>query len=236
MKGCFVTGTDTEVGKTRVSAGLLAWLGQRGAVGAGYKPVAAGTERIEGVWVNADVRALRDAATLRASDAEVGPCQLREACAPHIAAMHEGRAIDPGVLIAGAQALAARADRLVVEGVGGFCVPLAPGFDSADLAVALGLPVVLVVGLRLGCLNHALLSAEAVRARGLALAGWVGNRIDPQMMHAEDNLATLRNELGRRHDAPCLGVVPHLDAPHPAAVAAHLDGAALEALFRPPWG
>jgi dethiobiotin synthetase len=234
MKGCFVTGTDTEVGKTRVSAALLAWLGQRGLVCAGYKPVAAGLELVDGAWVNADVRALRDAASLRVGDTEVGPCQLREACAPHIAAAREGRVIDPGALVAGAQALAARVDRLVVEGVGGWCVPLAPGFDSADLAVAVGLPVVLVVGLRLGCLNHALLSAEAVRARGLVLAGWVGNRIDPRMLHVDDNLATLRDELGRRHGAPCLGIVPHLAAPHPAAVAAHLDAAALDALFLPP--
>lgn len=231
LRGCFVTGTDTEIGKTRVSAALLHWLGQRGLHCAGYKPVAAGTELIDGVVVNEDVRALRDAGSVALTDAEVGPCQFEAACAPHIAAALEGRSIDRAALLQGAQALAVRAECLVVEGVGGFCVPLSPDFDSTDFAVDLGLPVLLVVGLRLGCISHALLSAEAIRARGLRLAGWVANTVDAQMLHRDDNLATLRHELGRRHQAPCLGVVPRLASPDPAAVAAHLDDAALRALF-----
>lgn len=231
MNGCFVTGTDTEIGKTRVSAALLHWLGMRGLRCAGYKPVAAGTETIDGETVNEDVRALRDASSVALTDAEVGPCQFAAACAPHIAAALEGRAIECDVLLQGAGALAARAEYLVVEGVGGFCVPFAPDFDSADFAAALELPVVLVVGLRLGCINHALLSAEAIRARGLRLAGWVANTVDTGMPHREANLATLRDELERRHRAPCLGVVPRLVSPDPAAVAACLDDAALRALF-----
>lgn len=231
MRGCFVTGTDTEVGKTRVSAALLHWLGERGQRCAGYKPVAAGTEVIDGEDVNEDVRTLRDASSVTLTDAEVGPFQFDAACAPHIAAALEGRTIERAVLLQGAQALAARAECLIVEGVGGFCVPLGPDFDSADFAVDLGLPVVLVVGLRLGCINHALLSAEAIRARGLRLAGWVANTVDTRMLHRDDNHATLRHELGRRHQAPCLGLVPRLASPDPVAVATHLDDPALRALF-----
>ncbi len=231
MRGCFVTGTDTEVGKTRVSAALLHWLGERGLRCAGYKPVAAGTEVIDGKDVNEDVRALRDASSVALTDAEVGPFQFEAACAPHIAAALEGRAIERAVLLQGARTLAARAERLIVEGVGGFCVPLGPDFDSADFAVDLGLPAVLVVGLRLGCINHALLSAEAIRARGLRLAGFVANTVDHEMPHLDDNLATLRHELARRHQAPRLGMVPRLASPDPAAVAAHFDEAALQTLF-----
>ena len=231
IRGCFVTGTDTEVGKTRISAALLYWLGRQGQRCAGYKPVAAGTEAVDGEEFNEDVRALRDASSVALTDADVGPCQFKAACAPHIAAALEGRSIERAALLTGARALAARADWLIAEGVGGFCVPLGPEFDSADFALDLGLPVVLVVGLRLGCISHALLSAEAIRARGLRLAGWVANTVDTAMLHPGDNLATLRHELDRRHRAPCLGVVPRLASPAPAAVAAHLDDAALRTLF-----
>jgi dethiobiotin synthetase len=231
MRGCFVTGTDTEVGKTRVSAALLRWLAERGQRCAGYKPVAAGTDFIDGIRVNEDVRALRDASSVALSDAQVGPYQFEAACAPHIAAALEGRTIERGALLQGFQALVALAECQIVEGVGGFCVPLGPDFDSADLAVDVGLPVVLVVGLRLGCINHALLSAEAIHARGLRLAGWVANTLDPAMPHLQENIVTLRRELDRRHQAPCLGVVPRLASPDPAAVAAHLDDGALRALF-----
>ncbi len=231
LRGCFVTGTDTEVGKTRVSAALLHWLGERGQCCAGYKPVAAGTEVFGGEDVNEDVRALRDASSVGLTDVDVGPFQFEAACAPHIAAALEGRTIERAVLLQGALALATRAERLIVEGVGGFCVPLGLDFNSADFAMDLGLPVVLVVGLRLGCINHALLSAEAIHTRGLRLAGWVANTVDPAMLHRDENLATLRDELRRRHQAPCLGLVPRLTSPDPTAVAAHLDDAALRSLF-----
>lgn len=231
MRGCFVTGTDTEVGKTRISAALLHWLGERGQRCAGYKPVAAGTEVIDGEDVNEDVRALRDVSSVALTGAEVGPFQFEAACAPHIAAALEGRSIERAALLQGALALATRAEYLIAEGVGGFRVPLGPDFDSADFAMDLGLPVVLVVGLRLGCINHALLSAEAICARGLRLAGWVANTVDPAMLHRDDNLATLRHELRRHWQTPCLGVVPRLASPDPAAVAAPLDDAALRTLF-----
>ena len=231
LRGCFVAGTDTEVGKTRISAALLHWLGERGQRCAGYKPVAAGTEVIGGENVNEDVRALRNASSVVLTDADVGPYQFEAACAPQIAAALEGRAIARAFLLRGALALATRAERLVVEGVGGFCVPLGPDFDSADFAMDLGLPVVLVVGLRLGCINHALLTAEAIHARGLRLAGWVANTVDPAMLHRDANFAALRDDLQRRHHAPCLGMVPRLGSPDPATVATRLDDAALRVLF-----
>lgn len=235
LRGCFVTGTDTEVGKTRISAALVHALAASGWRSAGFKPVAAGTELIDGVAVNDDVRALRAASPLALTDAQVGPCQLSRACAPHIAAAQEGRAIDRTELLHAAHHLAAHADVLVVEGVGGWLVPLGPNWDSADLAADLALPVVLVVGLRLGCINHARLSAQAVRASGLRLAGWVANCASPAPMPWEsDNLATLREWLLRQHDAPCLGVVPWLADPSPAAIAAHLDTRPLHRLIGPP--
>lgn len=220
LRGCFVTGTDTEIGKTCVSGGLVHAFRQRGLRAAAIKPLAAGQQQdAEGRWFNDDVRHLHGAQDLGLTEGEVGPFQWRTACAPHIAAAIEGRPIDPAAVRAAIHRLAARTEALVVEGVGGFRVPLVPGWDTADLAVDLALPVVLVVGLRLGCINHALLTAEAVRARGLHLAGWVGNTLDPAMPHLHDNLDALRQGL----PAPCWGVVPRLSDPTPAAVAAHLN-------------
>ena len=223
LRGCFVTGTDTEIGKTCASAALLQWFAQQGLRSAGLKPVAAGIERGDGEAFNEDVRALRQASSVPLSEAEVGPCQFDEPCAPHIAAQLERRPIEQHLLLEAAQSLSARADVLVIEGVGGFCVPLGAAWDTADLAVAFGLPVVLVIGLRLGCLNHALLTAEAVRARGLRLAGWIGNTLETPMPWLDQNLQTLHHEFTRRHQAPCLGLLPWLE-PFDAAVAAkHLD-------------
>lgn len=230
LKACFVIGTDTEVGKTRISAALLHWLARNGFLSAGFKPVAAGTSLIDGQWVNDDVRALREASALALSDAEVGPFQFEAACAPHIAAALQGLTIDRDAILRSTQALAARADVLVVEGVGGFRVPLGDDWDSADLACDLKLPVVLVVGLRLGCINHALLTAEAVRARGLTLAGWVGNSISPGMPWLDKNVLALQQRF-QKQNIPCWGCVPWLAEPTPAAVAAHLDQAALRAFF-----
>ena len=227
-KSVFITGTDTEVGKTRCSAALLHWCAQQGWRSAGFKPVAAG---LDADGVNEDVQMLRAAGSLPLTSAEVGPLQFQAACAPHIAAALEGRTIALPLLVQQAQALAERADVLVVEGVGGFCVPLGPDCDTADLAVALGYPVILVVGLRLGCISHALLTAEAVRARGLPLAGWIANTVDPHMAHLQANIDTLRLEFQRRHQAPCLGVVPRLNDVTPGAAAAYLDPVALHEIF-----
>lgn len=231
LHGCFVTGTDTGAGKTQVSAALLHWCTQQGWRSAGLKPVAAGITLIDGQPLNDDVQALRQAGSVRLTDAEVGPLQFAAACAPEIAAALERRLIDPAAILSAALHVASRADVVVIEGVGGFCVPLGPDWDTADLAVAIGLPVILVVGLRLGCISHALLTAEAIQARGLLLAGWIANIVDPDMAHIADNLVSLRREMMRRHQAPNLGVVPWLDTPTPAAVATHLDAAALKKVF-----
>src|SRR5690606_30732994 len=158
----------------------------------------------QGRWFNEDVRALHAAQALGLGEDEVGPLQWRSALAPHIAAALEARPIQRAAVLASVQRLAERGDGLLVEGVGGFCVPLLPGWSTADLADELGLPVLLVVGLRLGCLNHALLTAEAVRARGLPLAGWVGNTLDPHMAQRDAVLAALADGL----HAPCWGVLP----------------------------
>lgn len=233
LQSIFVAGTDTGVGKTHISAALLLWCAQQGWACAGLKPVAAGTTQVNGHAVNDDVQALQQASSVAVSDAEVGPFQFEAACAPHIAAALEGRAIVRAELLNAAHALMARADITVVEGVGGFCVPLTPDWDTADLAVDLNLPVILVVGLRLGCLNHALLTAEAIRARGLPLAGWIANAIEPDMPHLHANLATLAHEMQRRHQAPCLGQVPWMAQPTPALIVPHLDAPALRAVLAP---
>ncbi len=233
LRGCFVTGTDTGVGKTRISATLLHWCTGQGWRSAGFKPVAAGTELIAGEQVNDDVLALLQASSIPLTSSEVGPYQFSAACAPHVAAQLEGRSISRKTLVQAAQSLAARADLLVVEGVGGFCVPLAPDWDSADLAADLGLPILLVVGLRLGCLNHALLTAQAIEARGLRLAGWIGNRIDPDLPWADENIASLKHELARRHGATCLGIVPWLAHATPAQTANYLAQQDLRSILHP---
>jgi dethiobiotin synthetase len=229
--GCFVTGTDTEVGKSHVSAALLHLLGTLGWRSAGYKPVAAGAVWQDGQLVNDDVLLLQQASSVALTLGEVCSSVYETACAPHLAAQQEQRPIDRARLLQGAHALARRADVLVIEGVGGFCVPLggsgAHDFDSADLAQDFGLPVLLVVGLRLGCLNHALLTAEAVRARGLRLAGWVANSLQPHWPQQRANVDTLHQRLGTRFGLPCLGELPWLADPTPAALAQHLDAAAV---------
>ena len=201
----FVTGTDTGVGKTRVSAALLQALSAHHARVVGMKPVAAGTERINGVMSNDDVVALRAASTCAVPPELDNPVLLPDPVSPHIAAARAGVKIDIAHLVACHRALESLADAVVVEGAGGFLVPLSDHETGADLAQALALPVVLVVGLRLGCLNHALLTLEAIRARGLTLAGWVANHVDPAMLAQQDNLAFLRQTI----QAPLLATIPY---------------------------
>lgn len=216
---CFVTGTDTEIGKTLISSTLLHALVQKGIRAAGMKPVAAGTELRDGVQHNDDVDRLAAASNVKLPQELAVPYLLREAAAPHRAAALEGVQIDGARILACHARITELADAVVVEGVGGFRVPLSDHFDTADLAQKLGLPVVLVVGLRLGCINHALLTVEAIAARGMNMAGWVANLIDPQMRHAEANLEALKARL----DAPLLGYVPRLPAASAAAAARYLD-------------
>jgi dethiobiotin synthetase len=216
---CFVTGTDTEIGKTLISSALLHALVQTGVRAAGMKPVAAGTEMRQGVMHNDDVDRLAAASNVNLPQELAVPYLLREAAAPHRAAELEGRKIDGRHILACHARVVELADAVVVEGVGGFRVPLSEGFDTADLAQKLNLPVVLVVGLRLGCISPALLTAEAIAARGLTLAGWVANLVDPQMRHVEANLEALKARL----DAPLLGYLPHLPSVVAATAARYLD-------------
>jgi dethiobiotin synthetase len=215
----FITGTDTGVGKTLISTALLYGLAQRGLRAAGMKPVAAGAVLRDGAWHNDDVDEMAAAASIALPPALTAPYVLREAAAPHIAAAFENVDIDLDHIRTCYQKIAAAADAVVVEGVGGFRVPLSDRFDSADLARQLGLPVILVVGLRLGCINHTLLTADAIAARGLTLAGWIANGVDPAMPHAEANIEAL----AKRLQAPPLGAVPWLPVPLAAAAAAYLD-------------
>ncbi|MBA4212870.1 MAG: dethiobiotin synthase [Polaromonas sp.] len=202
--GCFVTGTDTGVGKTLVSAALLHTLARHHRRVVGMKPVAAGLIDHHGHWVSEDVLALRAASSVTVPPELDNPVALPDPLSPHIAAQRAGRMITVAELLAAQRALKERVDVVVVEGAGGWRVPINEHETLADLARAIGVPVVLVVGLRLGCLNHALLSAEAIRADGLQLAGWVANTVDPDMACIEENIDTLRQRLA----APLLGVVP----------------------------
>ncbi len=221
-RSIFVTGTDTSVGKTLISAALLHALAQRHERVVGMKPVAAGLvwqgDDDHGEWVSEDVQLLRAASTVRVPGTLDNPVALPEPLSPHLAAAHAGRHVDVAELLAAQRALLALADVVLVEGAGGWRVPLNDRETLADLARAMDAPVVLVVGLRLGCLNHALLTAEAIRRDGLTLAGWVGNSIDPTMACRDENIATLSQRL----PAPLLGVVPWLDAPDPRRISLSL--------------
>ena len=198
----FVTGTDTGVGKTHVTCALLHATRRLGLTAVGMKPIAAG---IEADGRNDDVVQLLAASSIQPPLEWVNPYLYASPIAPHIAAAEAGRPIAMEVICQALERLRPLADVVWVEGVGGFLVPLDGRTDAADLAQALALPVVLVVGMRLGCLNHALLTAEAITHRNLTLAGWVANRIDPTMARFEANLETLQTRL----NAPLLGVVPH---------------------------
>lgn len=206
----FIAGTDTEVGKTFSSCALLHVLKNRGIRALGMKPVAAGTDAN---GKNDDVEALIAASTVSAPRELINPYLFAPAIAPHIAAQESGREIDIARILDAYAALSRLADSVIVEGVGGFCVPLGARTDSADLAQQLGLPVILVVGMRLGCINHALLTQQAIAARGLSLAGWIANRIDPAMARFDENLAAL----DARIEAPLLGVIPAHSTPENAA-------------------
>jgi dethiobiotin synthetase len=223
MNGCFVTGTDTGVGKTEISAAIISCLAATGLSVSGFKPVAAGTTLINGVQMNDDVLALQRAGSAQTTEAEVGPFQFEAACAPQIAAALEGRSIDRSEIAGKGRALLARCDFVVVEGAGGFRVPLGDGWDTSHIVSDLHLPVILVVGVRLGCINHALLTVEAVKARGLSLVGWVANTIDPDMPYLARTLESLQQELSAGEGLPCLGVVPWLREPSPSAITRYLD-------------
>ena len=202
-RGVFVAGTDTGVGKTRVAIALIHALRARGLRVAAMKPVSAGSAPGE---LNEDVVALVQAANVVADLRDINPYAFAEPVAPHIAAQQAHVHIDIDCIAAAYARLAADADVVVVEGAGGWRVPLNECEDMSDLAERIGLPILLVVGLRLGCLNHALLTAESIGRRQVPWAGWVGNQVDGAMTYSADNIATLRARL----PGPCLGIQAHL--------------------------
>ncbi len=212
----FVTGTDTEIGKTLVACALLHKLREKYPRVVGAKPVAAG---LAPDGTNDDVARLRAASSLQVAPALDNPYALPEPVSPHLAARVARTQIDLQTIDQAVQAMRQQADAVVVEGVGGFLVPLSDTEDGGNLAHRLRLPVVLVVGLKLGCLNHALLTQEAIASRGLPLAGWIASCVDPDMLRVDDNIASLR----ARMRASCLGIIPHMSDPDPALAAQHLE-------------
>jgi dethiobiotin synthetase len=217
----FVTGTDTAVGKTLVTAALLRRLREAGIAVAGMKPIAAGSVQGTEGRANEDALLLQAESSTRHPYAVVNPWLFEPAIAPHIAAAEAGESIGTERIVAAHARLCASADVVVAEGAGGFLVPLDATRSCAELPALLGMDVLLVVGLRLGCLNHALLTAEAIASRGLVLAGWVGNGIAREFPRREANLATLTARLA----APCLGIVPWMQTPDVAGAAAALSNA-----------
>lgn len=216
----FIAGTDTDVGKTTIAAGLLHAARQLGLSTLAAKPVASGCGVTPKGLRNSDALALIDESSIKLPYEQVNPFAFEPAIAPHVAAREEGVALEVQTLRdAMRHVLDQGADFTLVEGAGGWRVPLSNHANLSDLAIALKLPVILVVGVRLGCINHALLSAEAIARDGLQLAGWVANIVDPRTSRLEDNLSSLAERL----PAPCLGRVPWLKQASADAVAAHLQ-------------
>ena len=209
-KAYFVTGTDTEVGKTYTSCKILEAFSQRGKTALGYKPVAVGCDWQNNQWENEDALALQAAGSLRVPLTEINPIALPDAIAPHIAAERHGEPISEAVITSGFQALQQyQPDILLMEGAGGWRLPLSSARFLSDVVKDLQLDVILVVGMRLGCLNHALLTAEAIQRDGLTLKGWVANQLSDDMPVFDENLATLDALM----PAPRLALVPYQQTP-----------------------
>ena len=216
--GLYVTGTDTGIGKTLASCTLLHALRAQGLRSVGMKPLASGCEATADGLRNEDALALQAASDPTPAYDDINPFALPEPLAPELAAREAGVDVALAPMLAAHARLSAQADVVVVEGVGGWLAPLSTQLMQADLVRALELPVVLVVGLRLGCLNHAYLSARAIAADGCKLVGWIGNGIDPEMARIEENRALLEARL----PAPCLGWLPWASRPDPAALSRRL--------------
>lgn len=229
MNGVFITGTDTDCGKTEIALGLMAALARGGRQVLAMKPVASGCDRTPAGLRNRDALRLQAQGSFEVAYPLVNPYAFAPPIAPHIAAARAGTAIELEVIRRAAVRLAGACDLLVVEGVGGWRVPLGPAFFVSDLPLALDLPVILVCGLRLGCINHSLLSLEGIRACGAHVLGWIANQVVPDMCARDENLAALAALM----DAPCLGTVPWLPAPGARAVARHLDLAPWLGVSRP---
>lgn len=217
----FVTGTDTGVGKTLVSCALLHAFAAQGKRVAGFKPVAAGCDDDHH---NEDAKRLRAASTVQATYGQINPYCFYRPIAPHLSARHAGVRIEFARIIASYRELAGQADEVIAEGAGGFCVPLNEKQDSADLIRQLELPVILVVGMRLGCLNHALLTVRAIADYQLECAGWVANVLDADMPALQENIEALRERIA----APLLGIIPCQSQPDAHATAGYLNLKLLE--------
>jgi dethiobiotin synthetase len=191
----FVTGTDTGVGKTTVTVSLMQQLVAQGLTVIGMKPVASGCEWLDGRWQNEDVRQLTAASNVKVPLELINPYCFEPAIAPHIAAAQAGVAIDLNIIQEAYTQLTTLADVVIVEGAGGLLVPLNSSQTMADLIQALNIPALMVVGIRLGCINHALLTAQILHQRGISFCGWVANSIDPQMSMPQENLQTLIESL-----------------------------------------
>ena len=226
-KAFFVTVTDTNVGKTMISAGLLVAAKNRGLTTAALKPVAAGCEKTTAGLRNEDALLLQSVITQKLEYEQINPIALEAAIAPHIAAQHEKRSLSVDRLAGFCRGVLSSADFTIVEGAGGWRVPINPRETMADLAKNLQLPVILVVSMRLGCLNHALLTLEAIVRDGLSVVGWVANCMDADMPSLRENIDSLL----ARIPAPCLAVVPLLVEPSPTVMATHFDAMGLEKLF-----
>lgn len=203
--GIFVTGTDTEVGKTYVSCALLEMLKRQGVVTTAMKPVASGAEKINGQYVNDDALRLQQAATVNAAYAQINPYVFIDAIAPHIAASREGVEIDFEIIQQSYQSLTELSDFILVEGVGGWLVPLNAKQTIADLAIQLDLPVLLVVGMRLGCINHALLTASAIEQSGASVRGWIANKLEGDYSGVNENIKSIRQRIA----APLLATLEY---------------------------
>ena len=214
----FIAGTDTDVGKTLIAAGLLVAAKKGGLSTAALKPVAAGCVQTEAGLRNADALLLQSVITEPLMYEQVNPIALAAAIAPHIAAQQEKRSLSVSRLVGLSRGVLHSAQFTLVEGAGGWRVPINPRETLADVARELNLPIILVVGMRLGCINHAFLTVEAIQRDGLQLAGWVANTLDADMPVLQENIETLQ----QRIQAPCLGVVPHLAEALPELVAEHL--------------
>jgi dethiobiotin synthetase len=226
-KAFFIAGTDTNVGKTVVAAGLLVAAKHHGLTTAALKPIAAGCEKTEAGLRNEDALLLQSVITTPLVYEQINPVALQAAIAPHIAAQQEKRVLSADRLAGFCRGSLNQADITLVEGAGGWRVPLNPQETMADLARVLNLPVILVVGMRLGCISHALLTIEAIRNDGVPLAGWVANCVDADMPVLQENI----HSLAARIPAPCLGVIPYLENANPDAVASALHPDCLMQLF-----
>lgn len=212
----FITGTDTEIGKTHATCALLATAAHQGLRSVALKPVAAGTDA---TGRNDDVVRLMAASNVSLPERTVNPWLLTEPLSPHIAARHAGVEITAATIIETFHLADERTDLLLVEGVGGLYAPLSDTLTQPELIRQLDIPVILVIGLRLGCLNHALLTAAAIEQEGLQFAGWIGNQIDPAFQASGENIQTLNERL----KAPCLGILPNDATASASALASHLS-------------